>query len=373
MWDNNSECAGQAFDQLMLTKSGLGGVAYGVMSTYNGVRMLSTENWSGRSALAVAPTLPMDSTVSADGQPQNKTTSDRLVAFSPPTKSVSTSKATLASPSRKHKDTKRTPSNDSGNNIPIPNESTAPSVTLEDVALPPNTVRTTELVESLDLERKCFASKVYSFGAKGAPNMEAQNKAVIEMICVALLLAEESTKIHKCGLREVPFESVCRKFSLGKDPRVSPSNVFIQDGIDFDRCPTAKHNVFSSLTQVGRGSTAMCCLAVASDAAVCALKIFRKTMTKAWVDTELSNWQALYNDQNGTFMRLSEASGTYVLVLPFLNVPSNAEDRQSFLVGATEQDTLLWKALDGFASKGYAHNDLKWSHVGTLTLSNKKH
>jgi len=67
MWDNNSECAGQAFDQLMLTKSGLGGVAYGFMSTYNGVRMFSTENWSGRSALAVAPTLPMDSTVSADG------------------------------------------------------------------------------------------------------------------------------------------------------------------------------------------------------------------------------------------------------------------------------------------------------------------
>jgi hypothetical protein len=87
----------------------------------------------------------------------------------------------------------------------------------------------------------------------------------------------------------------------------------------------------------------LCCLAVASDASVCALKIFRETSKtmKTSVNIELSNCQALYKDQNWTFMRMSEVSGTYVLMLPFLNVPGNTEDRQSFLVGATEQDTLL--------------------------------
>jgi len=161
------------------------------------------------------------------------------------------------------------------------------------------------------------------------------------LICVALLLAKESIKIPKDDIKEVPFKSVCRTFKLGKD---RPSNVLIQNGINFDLHPSLQHTDFHSLTQVGTGSTAvLCCLAVASDASVCALKIFRETSKtmKNSVNTELSNCQALYKDQNWTFMRMSEVSGTYVLMLPFLNVPGNTEDRQSFLVGATEQDTLL--------------------------------
>ena len=55
MWDNNSECAGQAFDQLMLTKSGLGGVAYGFMSTYNGVRIFRQRTGVGAPHLLSLP------------------------------------------------------------------------------------------------------------------------------------------------------------------------------------------------------------------------------------------------------------------------------------------------------------------------------
>jgi hypothetical protein len=32
------------------------------------------------------------------------------------------------------------------------------------------------------------------------------------------------------------------------------------------------------------------------------------------------------------------------------------------------EESLLWKALDRMAKKGYAHSDLKWHHVGWLRM-----
>jgi hypothetical protein len=71
-------------------------------------------------------------------------------------------------------------------------------------------------------------------------------------------------------------------------------------------------------------------------------------------------------------MWAAEIDGALILVLPFFDVPGGAEARASFLVGASVEDTLPWKALDGFAAKDYAHNDLKWHHVGTLTSPTNK-
>jgi hypothetical protein len=46
IWENDSSVAGQVFEQLMLTKCGIGGAAHGIVSTYNGVKLVSTEDWT---------------------------------------------------------------------------------------------------------------------------------------------------------------------------------------------------------------------------------------------------------------------------------------------------------------------------------------
>lgn len=58
MWANDSECAGQVFEQLMLTKMNVGGEAYGIQSTYNGVRLVSTNDWSNHPPLSPPATSP---------------------------------------------------------------------------------------------------------------------------------------------------------------------------------------------------------------------------------------------------------------------------------------------------------------------------
>jgi hypothetical protein len=46
IWKNDSSVAGQVFEQLLLTKCGIGGAVYGILSTYNGVKIVSTEDWT---------------------------------------------------------------------------------------------------------------------------------------------------------------------------------------------------------------------------------------------------------------------------------------------------------------------------------------
>lgn len=164
-------------------------------------------------------------------------------------------------------------------------------------------------------------------------------------------------------------------FKAGKDQRIfPPDSIEIEGGIQFDQCPTGQHDTFWSLTQVRSGATAaVCCLAVTSDASICALKIFRKTgeATEQAATHELSNWNKIYGHKNWYFMRVADIAGTQILVLPFFDAPGNAKERE-FLLSGAEEDSLLWKALDAFASKGYTHNDLKCHHVGILPSSTKK-
>jgi hypothetical protein len=46
VWENDSSVAGQVFEHLMLTKCGVGGAAFGILSTYNGFKLVSTEDWT---------------------------------------------------------------------------------------------------------------------------------------------------------------------------------------------------------------------------------------------------------------------------------------------------------------------------------------
>jgi hypothetical protein len=50
--------------------------------------------------------------------------------------------------------------------------------------------------------------------------MEEMDKAVVLLICAALLLAQESMKCPKVDLQSVPFDGVCRVFELGTNRRM---------------------------------------------------------------------------------------------------------------------------------------------------------
>lgn len=359
MWDNESAVAGQVFEQLILTKASVGGAAYGIQSTYNGVRLVSTENWSDHLQLESSPPAVL---------PQNAATPEKCLPSFPPIERPTVAlQENSSTPSRKSSRTK--PKKGSATKVSkvpkIPVVKNAP----EDR---PKKTRITERITHLGMKREFFVSKVHELGIKDAIDMEEKNKAVIQLLCAALLLAQESTKSPKVNLQDKPFMGVCRMFNLGQEPQIYPDSVRIEDGIQFDQCPSEYHKKFCSLAQVGSGATAVCCLAVAADASICALKIFRKTTARNQAEEELGRWKTIYERKHWTFMRVAEVAGTHILVLPFFNVPGNAEERAPFLEGKSRRDTGLWKALDHFASRGYAHNDLKWHHVGTFTSTTKK-
>lgn len=226
-------------------------------------------------------------------------------------------------------------------------------------------------ITALNLPRKFYASKVYELGDATEENiMEAKNKEVVNLLCAALLFAQESANTPKADLRTVPYQGVCRVFNLGKQKKIHPGSVELPNGISFDKCPKSQHTMFYALTQVGSGATAVCCLAVTTDASICALKIFKTAMSQKDAEAELDHWKNIYllrSKNQWSFMRVVVVAGIAILVIPFFNVPANKQERMRFLEGDKDEDTLLWKALDSFAATGHTHDDLKWHHVGAVS------
>lgn len=348
MWSNDSACAGQVFEQLILTKGNVGGEAYGIQSTYNGVRLVSTHDWSNHPPLS-PPSPPASSPQSGVTVTPDRNTSTFFLqgSLSSPPKRASVK-------SSKDKAVRKIPK------IPAP------------LNQPVGDLLKRTRITDLGLPREFFASKVYELGDDTSENMEAKNKEVVNLLCAALLLAQESANTPKADLCGVPYKGVCRVFNLGTKKKIFPSSVEIKDGIRFEQCPTLQNKLFYSLTQVGSGATAVCCLAVTSDASICALKIFKKTISQKEAEAELEHWKTIYSRRSKkqwSFMRVEAVAGTVILVLPFLNVPGNKQERMPFLEGDKDQDTLLWKALDSFAATGHTHDDLKWHHVGAVSAT----
>ena len=51
-------------------------------------------------------------------------------------------------------------------------------------------------------------------------------------------------------------------------------------------------------------------------------------------------------------------------------MPSNQSQRDNLVRG--ERNSLLWEALARIANAGYAHDDVKWHHVGTISTQTNK-
>jgi hypothetical protein len=232
--------------------------------------------------------------------------------------------------------------------------------------------RISEIIDHGEMPREFYASPVCHLAKPDDADRREKNMAVIKLIATAFLLAMQSVNVPQRDVNATPFKGPARVFNLAQQS-IYNASVELPTGIQYDLFPKLSHKIFYSFRQVGSGANAVCCLATASNGAACALKIFRKggEAGKELAAVELKNWKSIYGDQQWKFVRNTNINDTWILVLPYFHVPRNREERDALTEGRDEESP-LWKALDCMAKKGYAHNDLKWHHVGRLRICGKK-
>jgi hypothetical protein len=101
------------------------------------------------------------------------------------------------------------------------------------------------------------------------------------------------------------------------------------------------------------------------------IKFFnRGPNAKTKAEQEGMYWKEIYAKEYGwNFCGFRDLDGVSCLLMPYLREVS-LEERAGLFQNVRE--SLLWKALSFFAKKGYSHNDLKWSHVGTFLHGTQK-
>jgi hypothetical protein len=219
----------------------------------------------------------------------------------------------------------------------------------------------------LEEERTFFASKLYEFG-----NDEQENKETIKLIATAIMLAKQSVDAPARNMAAVPLSGPARIFDCSRG-LIYNSPVYLQNGIQFDLRPTSQHKIFHAFKQIGVGGTSVCCLATTQNSAACALKVFNATgkEVQKLAKKEADNWEKIYQRNDWKFISAYVINDRHFLVLPYFEVPSNKSQRDSLVHG--ERNSLLWEALARIANAGYAHDDIKWHHVGTIrTQTNKR-
>jgi hypothetical protein len=155
--------------------------------------------------------------------------------------------------------------------------------------------------------------------------------------------------------------------------------VTLERGIQFDNTPLKDHNIFYVIHQLGYGDSGACCLACTKDSAPCVLKFFRPTKNtkkdrdtvKKKADTEAKNWNTIYgNDYTFDFVKVLQIWQRSILVMPFLRVSRDKNERAVLVEdkGKDKKNSMLYKALLHFSSKGYIHTDLWWRHIGVISV-----
>ena len=329
-WESGTQVAGQVFEQLAVNHVSLGCPVYGILSTYNSVRLVSSHNFSD-----VVINNERAMSLPSPGAPD--TTPDKEAPVGP-----------FEGYRAEKTDVKTFPKNDG-----------------KDEDEPKG--RKTRIQEFAEFEDRTFyASEVYSIG-----NDEQKNRAAIKLIATAIMLAKQSVDAPARDVTAVPLSGPARVFSSSKR-MIYNSPVALSKGIQFDLRPTSLHQNFYAFKQIGAGATSVCCLATTSDSAACALKIFHTAgpQGRELAVEEAGNWKEIYGRDDWKFIRAHEIAGRHFLVLPYFTVPSCQSERDSLVSGG--QNSLLWEALARIADAGYAHNDIKWHHVGTIRTQQKK-
>lgn len=322
LWESGTESAGQVYDQLAVNHVSLGAAVYGIQSTYNQVRLVSSHDFSN---------VALDRAATAE------------VATAGATEATTPDRPAVAKPDKKRR-AKKT------------DVETFQNASKKEMKL---------MQEIDDGDRTFYASKVYSLGDE-----EQENRDYITLLATAILLAQQSVKIQDRDITKIPLRGPAREFNCNQR-RIVNRGVSLKNGIMFDLHPTKAHKIFYAFKQIGYGGSAVCCLAAATSSAACVLKIFhqRGSEGEKLAAAEAANWKKIYRN-SFDFVAAYEASNVHFLVLPFLHVSTCYTEREPLMKG--DEKSPLWMALQKFASSGYSHEDIKWHHVGWMYQKTKK-
>jgi hypothetical protein len=339
--------AGQVFEQLYLSKLGLSGNSYGLISTYNSVRLVSTGSFKDDMKELNGFLDSIGATTSTKtSTPDTKlpASSERLNAISESISSVTNVTKLASGRTRVAAEIEK----------------------LDDVPYTIYAMKRADLPDKDDFKNK---------------NEEAvvQNRQVIMTIATFLLLASRSVSAHPRDVSASPLQGPVRVINTRNvknkkqngDSSCSMEVVKLPRGIHFNSHPST-HQKFYAWSQLGVGSTGTCCLATVSSGAACVLKFFHHKLhnLQEEAEAERDNWKHIYEEEKWTFIKVYKVNGTVMMVMPYLRPPEDKKERDELLAG--DEKSLLWEALKAFADKGKRHADLKWRHVGITIKENKK-
>lgn len=346
IFGSGTDVAGEAFEQLFLTKIQTGSLAVGLISTLQTFQLISLEDigtiTSSRPRLTLTPTEAKEFFEKHNQSKESAVTPDRPKSLvdatetGVPVRKKSNLKKTGAPPKKKKPLLGETPKKEG-----------RVSVTIKEAAA----------------KREYFATDPISFG-----NDEAENRKVFELLAVYMLLCVESLKEQPDGPLDLTKENVrCLTREVRTDAATFAfKEIELAHGIYFDDQPKQKESVFYAIRQLGHGQNGVCCFACTTSCSPCVIKFFRQDHDFKSVEKEAELWKTLYGDLGFHFVKAYNQPRP-LLIMPYLRVPCNLAERNQLVNG--DENSLLYKALKGFAKKKHIHKEIFWHHVGLIEVS----
>ena len=206
-----------------------------------------------------------------------------------------------------------------------------------------------------------YGSQPLSFGED-----VGQNRKVFELLAAYVLLCVKSLQEQPKEPLDATVPDLCvlTREVRARAGKFSFQQIALPYGIQFHKKPMVSETNFYAMRQLGYGETGTSCFACTSSASPCVIKFFRNSddsFTSA--QNEAEKWQDTYGHLKIGFVKAYNAPRA-ILVMPFLKVPCNFQERKKFVEG--ERDSLLYQALLQVSSRKYIHGEVFWHHIGLL-------
>jgi hypothetical protein len=342
IFGSNTEVAGEVFEQLFLARANLLGVnSVGLLTTYNSWQLVSMED------LAETDLEIQKSLAFFDGKKEApNTTPDRP-------------QTAVHSKWRIKKE----------DEIPVYNNkikaSQKPAQTSEEFAKGARDWNRKQQgkppLNNQSIERSYYASKVVNFKDPGG------SEKVFELIAVYVLLVLKAFRKYTESNEDIRSMKVfAARFLQPSRKTFALREIRLEKHIDFysEFCFRVTNNVFFAVKQLGYGCNGVCCLSINQKGVACVLKFLHPKaatesggMLKA-AKEEAERWGEIYRLSAGAFA----IDKRVVIAMPYLEVPSNYEDRLRLMKG--EEDSPLYRGLLKFCEQGYTHEEVYWHHIG---------
>jgi hypothetical protein len=351
--------SGQAFVQLALCQLSLKGNSYGLISTFNAMRLLSTGDFRDdldelRHRLKVCPQIRHYSVDWASCTPPR---------FGPE----------------------------------IDVHGAMPELELDSSLTSQKKESKCKGPEAQDMQRRLYGFEVVELSRANdsTDEIEKNNRKMLSTIANFVLLSAKSVQD---GPRKIgpTLEGGVRVFDVNAGTFHLRSVTF-DHGIDFHGMPVINDRTFYVWSQLGKGSTGTCWLGAVRrevqvrgelrfQAVLCTVKVYNarkcntvkfdsEEMTELLLEqaqVEATNWKRVYPTEKWDFIQAHSLHPFVLLILPFCSVAKTPEERLCLLglPGTEKEDCPLWKGLRHLACSGHKHGDLKWDHIGVLQQRN---